>query len=67
MAKKTKPELACKSQTKPYKKHYYSDKKVIAMVVSKEEHKEWKHDIGLGPLAKQLMRAYFAGKIQIDL
>ena len=61
MAKKTKQEK------KAYNKGYYVDKKAIAMIVSRKEAEEWKHDLGLGPLARQLMRAYFAGKIQIDL
>jgi hypothetical protein len=61
MAKETKQEK------KAYRKDYLADKKAIAMLVSKEEAESWKHDLGLGPLARQLMRAYFAGKIQIDL
>ena len=59
MAKKTKQTTS--------KNPYYINKKVIAVIVPKEEAEEWKHDIGLGPLAKQLLRAYFAGKIQIEL
>ena len=59
MAKETKQTTS--------KNPYYINKKVIAVIVPKEEWKEWKHDIGLGPLAKQLLRAYFAGKIQLDL
>jgi len=60
MAKKTK------QKTYPVK-GYLEGKKAIAIIVSKEEAEGWKHDLGLGPLARQLMRAYFAGKIQIDL
>ena len=66
MAKKTK-QKAHKIQQIGYRKGYLADKKAITMIVSKEEAEEWKHDVGLGPLARQLMRAYFAGKIQIDL
>ena len=66
MAKKTKQKTYPSQQT-GYKKNYYADKKAITMIVSKEEAEGWKHDLGLGPLARQLMRAYFAGKIQIDL
>ena len=66
MAKKTKQKTYPSQQT-TYRKNYYTDKKAIAMIVSKEEAEGWKHVLGLGPLARQLMRAYFAGKIQIDL
>ena len=66
MAKKTK-QKTYPSQQKNYVKNYLKGKKAIAMIVSREEAKGWKHEIGLGPLARQLMRAYFAGKIQIDL
>lgn len=66
MAKKTKQKTYA-SDTKAYRKSYLTDKKTIAMLISKEEAESWKHDLGLGPLARQLMRAYFAGKIQIDL
>ena len=59
MAKKTK-------QKKP-KNPYFIHKKVIAVIVPRKEAEEWKHDLGLGTLARQLMRAYFAGKIQLDL
>ena len=59
MAKETKQTTS--------KNPYYINKKVIAVIVPKEEWEGWKHDIGLGPLAKQLLRAYFAGKIQLDL
>lgn len=55
------------SQRKKYKKDYYAGKKVIAMVVPAEEAAKWKHNLGLGPLAKELMRAYFAGKIKLEL
>tara|TARA_R110002020_G_scaffold50132_3_gene141993 strand:+ start:553 stop:666 length:114 start_codon:yes stop_codon:yes gene_type:complete len=37
------------------------------MVVPAEEAAKWKHNLGLGPLAKELMRAYFAGKIKLEL
>ena len=68
MAKKTKQKKnKYPSHSENYKKGYYADKKAISMIVSKEEAESWKHDVGLGPLARQLMRAYFAGKIQIDL
>ena len=66
MAEKTKQKTYPSQQT-GYRKNYFKGKKAIAMIVSKEEAEEWKHEIGLGPLARQLMRAYFAGKIQIDL
>ena len=66
MAKKTKQKTYPSQQT-AHRKKYYTDKKAIAMIVSRKEAEEWKHDLGLGPLARQLMRAYFAGKIQIDL
>lgn len=56
-----------KSQTKAYRKTYYSGKKVIAVLVSKQEHKTWKHEIGLGPLARLLLRTYFAGKIKLEI
>ena len=46
---------------------YYINKKVIAVIVPRKEAEGWKHDLGLGILARQLLRAYFAGKIQIDL
>jgi len=74
MTKKTKQKTYPSQETKyrkkynaQYKKNYYTDKKVIAVIISKEEAEGWKHDLALGPLARQLMRAYFAGKIQIDL
>jgi len=70
MAEKTKQKIINKkwlSHTKEYKKNYYAGRKSIAVIVPKEEADGWKHEIGLGPLARQLMRAYFAGKIQIDL
>ena len=66
MTKKTK-QKTYKSQQVGYRQNYFADKKAIAMIVSKEEAEGWKHDLGLGPLARQLTRAYFAGKIQIDL
>ena len=59
--------MAEKTKQKTSKNKHYINKKVIAIIVPKEEAEGWKHDIGLGPLAKQLMRAYFAGKIQLDL
>ena len=59
--------MAEKTKQTTSKNKYYINKKVIAVIVPKEEAEGWKHDIGLGPLAKQLMRAYFAGKIQLDL
>ena len=62
-----KENLMYKSHTEEYKKNYQASGKVISVRVPKEEADEWKHELGLGPLARQLMRAYFAGKIQIDL
>ena len=59
MAKKTKQTTS--------ENPYYINKKVIAVIVPRKEAEEWKHDLGLGTLARQLMRAYFAGKIQLDL
>jgi len=59
--------MAEQTKQKTKKNPYYITRKVIAVIVSKEEVKEWKHDLGLGTLARQLLRAYFAGKIQIDL
>ena len=59
--------MTFKSQTKEYRKKYIAKKKVISMVFSEEETKTWKHDLGLGPLGKLLMRAYFEGKIKLEI
>ena len=59
--------MTFKSHTKEYKKEYYADKKVIAMVFPKEEIKTWKHELGLATLGKLLMRAYFEGKIKLEI
>ena len=37
------------------------------MVFPKEEIKTWKHELGLGTLGKLLMRAYFEGKIKLEI
>jgi hypothetical protein len=49
------------------KKRIYREKKLIAVMVPKEEHATWKHEIGLGPLARLLLRAYFQGKIKLEI
>ena len=59
--------MTFKNDTKKYKKKYYADKKIIAMIFPKEEIKTWKHELGLGKLGKLLMRAYFAGKIKLEV
>ena len=59
--------MTFKSQTKEYRKKYIAKKKVIAMVFPEEETKTWKHDLGLGTLAKLLMKAYFEGKIKLEI
>ena len=56
-----------KSHTKEYRRKYISKKKVIAMVFPEEEVKTWKHELGLATLGKLLMKAYFEGKIKLEL
>jgi len=56
-----------KSHTKEYRKEYISKKKIISMVFPEEEVKTWKHELGLGTLGKLLMRAYFEGKIKLEI
>lgn len=37
------------------------------MIFPEEETRTWKHDLGLSVLGKLLMRAYFAGKIKLEI
>lgn len=55
------------NKRKRYWKNYYKNKKVISMIFPEEETRTWKHDLGLSVLGKLLMRAYFAGKIKLEI
>ena len=48
-------------------KNYQATRKAVTFWILKDEKETWKHDLPLATLARLLLRAYFAGKIDITL